>query len=61
MPAPEEKSTHRYLLGLLRATLRKLEADLDPKTPRKDELKRILRERIAAIEETDQIALRAKH
>jgi hypothetical protein len=40
----------RDLLATLRETLRKLEADPDPTTPAKDNLKRILLQRITTLE-----------
>ena len=49
MPNPR-KNPPRDLLTTLRSTLHKLEADSDPMTPRKLDLIRILKERIAAIE-----------
>lgn len=46
----------RPLLDALREVLRKMEADADADTPNLAELKRILRERIAAIEANGGIA-----
>lgn len=46
----------RPLLDVLRDVLRKMEAEPGPETPNLADLKRILRERIAAIETTERVS-----
>jgi hypothetical protein len=51
----------RPLLDTLRDVLRKMEQDATTDTPRLAELKRIIRERIAAIESTQRLTAVATH